>query len=238
MLDGLLPKFCLSSNIWWLSFILRERNFLKIRALEDKWSFFFHFYFFIYFGHDVGHVGSWFPDQGLNPHPLQWKCGVLTADHQESPAKWYLEEPAGGVGGGVLESHLQEKSLPEKASLFCGWQVMLWGVTYSPGKGKILRLSACSTGQGAGLRSPWWPRGPGWGGRQAPEGGTYVYLGLIHIVVRQMLTQHCKAITLQSHFFKNKTISQIKKKKSSHLPSVCESQGNISSSLSCVIWCA
>ena len=25
------------------------------------------------------HVGSWFPDQGSNPHPLQWKRGVLTA---------------------------------------------------------------------------------------------------------------------------------------------------------------
>ena len=24
------------------------------------------------------HVGSYFPDQGLNPHPLCWKCGVLS----------------------------------------------------------------------------------------------------------------------------------------------------------------
>lgn len=29
---------------------------------------------FIYlFGHAVWHVGSWFPEQGSNPYPLQWK---------------------------------------------------------------------------------------------------------------------------------------------------------------------
>ena len=44
--------------------------------------------------------------------------------------------------------------------------------------------------------------GMGW------EAGIYVYLGLIHIVVQQILTQHCKATTLQFHFFKNKTISK------------------------------
>ena len=43
------------------------------------------------------------------------------------------------------------------------------------------------------------PGGLGWG--ESWEGGsrqgTYVYWHLIHIVVRQKLTQHCKAITLQ-----------------------------------------
>ena len=38
-------------------------------------------------------------------------------------------------------------------------------------------------------------------GREVQEGGTYVYLGLIHIDVWQKPTQHCKAIILQ---FKNK----------------------------------
>ena len=43
----------------------------------------------------------------------------------------------------------------------------------------------------------------GWdkeGGREAQEGGdmgTYVYVQLIHFVVQQKLTQHCKAIILQ-----------------------------------------
>ena len=36
------------------------------------------FYLFIYFGRAAWHVRSWFPDQGLNPRPLQWKHRVLT----------------------------------------------------------------------------------------------------------------------------------------------------------------
>ena len=40
-----------------------------------SWSLNFPFFFF---GHTMRHVGSWFPDQGSNPHPVQWKCGVLT----------------------------------------------------------------------------------------------------------------------------------------------------------------
>ena len=46
-----------------------------------------------------------------------------------------------------------------------------------------------------------WDNLTGWGGvgdgREVPEGGTYVYLGLIHIDVWQKPTQHCKAIILQ-----------------------------------------
>ena len=40
----------------------------------------------------------------------------------------------------------------------------------------------------------------GEGGREDQEGrdmGIYVYLQLIHFVVQQKLTQHCKAIILQ-----------------------------------------
>ena len=36
----------------------------------------------------------------------------------------------------------------------------------------------------------------GGGGREAQEGGTYVSLWLIHVVVWQKPTQHCKAIIL------------------------------------------
>ena len=32
----------------------------------------------MFFGHAVWHVGFEFPHQGLNLHPLQGKCGVLT----------------------------------------------------------------------------------------------------------------------------------------------------------------
>ena len=34
-------------------------------------------------------------------------------------------------------------------------------------------------------------------GSEAPEGGMYVYLELIHVVVRQRPTQDCRAIILQ-----------------------------------------
>ena len=32
----------------------------------------------IYLGHTTWRVGSWFPDQGLNPCPLPWRHGVPT----------------------------------------------------------------------------------------------------------------------------------------------------------------
>ena len=38
--------------------------------------------FFFFFGRAAWHVGSWFPNQGLNPLPLQWKHGVLTTGPQ------------------------------------------------------------------------------------------------------------------------------------------------------------
>ena len=31
-----------------------------------------------YFGHTTWRAGSQFPNQGSNPNPLQWQCGVLT----------------------------------------------------------------------------------------------------------------------------------------------------------------
>ena len=36
------------------------------------------FYFIYFFGCTVRLVGSWFPDQGSNPCPPQWKHRVLT----------------------------------------------------------------------------------------------------------------------------------------------------------------
>ena len=36
-----------------------------------------HILFLFLFGCTAWHAGSWFPDQGLNPCPLQWKWGVL-----------------------------------------------------------------------------------------------------------------------------------------------------------------
>ena len=33
---------------------------------------------FLFFAQAIWHAGPEFPDQGLNPQPLQWKCGILT----------------------------------------------------------------------------------------------------------------------------------------------------------------
>ena len=45
------------------------------------------------FGHIMWHVGSYFPNQGSNPHPLLWKHRVLTigppgAQHHPSGENW------------------------------------------------------------------------------------------------------------------------------------------------------
>ena len=64
-----------------------------------------------------------------------------------------------------------------------------------------------------------WAKGVG--GRSERE-GTCVYLKLIHLVVRQKLTQHCKAIILQ-----------LKKKKSDWNDSQAEEFGASDLFLSC-----
>ena len=40
-----------------------------------------------------------------------------------------------------------------------------------------------------------------WDGREVQEGGAYVYIWLIHVVVQQKLTWHSKAIILQLKLF-------------------------------------
>ena len=44
-----------------------------------------NFFLFLIFAHTVWHVGSQFPNQGLNPHPLHWTQGVLTTGPPEKP---------------------------------------------------------------------------------------------------------------------------------------------------------
>ena len=60
-------------------------NYVCVEGLEvDIYSVdfilfhFISFHFIIFFGHAARHVGSWFPNQGLNLSPLQWKLRVLT----------------------------------------------------------------------------------------------------------------------------------------------------------------
>ena len=41
-------------------------------------------------------------------------------------------------------------------------------------------------------------KGVGWGGRrEAQEGGEYVHIWLIHVILQHKITKHCKAIILQ-----------------------------------------
>ena len=53
-------------------------------------------------------------------------------------------------------------------------------------------MGTCCTAQGAQLGALCWP---GWGGgeKEAHEGGVTLYIYLIHFVIHQKLTQHCKA---------------------------------------------
>ena len=73
------------------------------------------------------------------------------------------------------------------------------------------RVGNCCMPQGAQLGALWWLRGVSWGGREAQEVYIYIYilyiyikLWLLHVVVWQKATQHCKAIFLQ---LKNKLAS-------------------------------
>ena len=58
----------------------------KIQIPQSKYFFFQKpdenmehlFFFFFFFGCAAPHVGSQFPNQGSNPHPLQWKRRVPT----------------------------------------------------------------------------------------------------------------------------------------------------------------
>ena len=48
---------------------------------------------FLFFVATPWHVGSWFPDQGSNSHPLQWQhweCGAFTTGPPGSPSCGFL----------------------------------------------------------------------------------------------------------------------------------------------------
>lgn len=44
------------------------------------------FFLYLFIGHTTWHEGSYFPDQGLNHRPLQWKCRILI---REVPAAYF-----------------------------------------------------------------------------------------------------------------------------------------------------
>ena len=71
----------------------------------------------------------------------------------------------------------------------------------------VKQLMGCCTAQGTQLCTLRWPGGVGWGesGQGAQDGGTYVYIWLIHIVIWQILT------TLQSNHPPIKNKKEFKK---------------------------
>ena len=62
---------------WW-----PFRNNVSARCVHESVLFivflFFLFFSFCFLGCSVRHGGSKFPNQGWNPCPLHWECGVLT----------------------------------------------------------------------------------------------------------------------------------------------------------------
>ena len=57
-----------------------SRGVLKTSSLSQRcrWWNSPYLFFFFFSGCPAGHVVSYFPDQGSNPHPLQWKHRFLT----------------------------------------------------------------------------------------------------------------------------------------------------------------
>ena len=51
---------------------------------------FLHFLSCFWVGHAVRLAGSQFPNQGLNPHPWQWKWGVLTTSLPENSPEYFF----------------------------------------------------------------------------------------------------------------------------------------------------
>ena len=80
------------------------------------------------------YVGSWLPNQGLNPHPLHWKVKSQPLEHQESPlhavlniSRWTLEPACLTLNSGSTANLLTTGLLPFCVSifLFIKWGVLL-----------------------------------------------------------------------------------------------------------------
>ena len=67
-------------------------------------------FFFFFFGHVARHVGSYFPDQGLNPRPWQWKIRVL---------------PTGPPGNSHARPFLSIQILIQKHPFLLSWKTLI-----------------------------------------------------------------------------------------------------------------
>ena len=63
-------------------------DWIPSQFLQNLWFwvlFLFVSLFVNFLGCSMQHVGSQFPNQGSNRHPLHWKCGVLPLNHHGRP---------------------------------------------------------------------------------------------------------------------------------------------------------
>ena len=70
-------------------------------------SFFFLSFFFFFFCQSIYRVGSQLPDQGLNPCPLHWNCGVPTIGELGKSPSFHLWSP-------TLQSKLRSPTSGQK----------------------------------------------------------------------------------------------------------------------------
>ena len=77
------------------------------------------FFFFFLFLAAQWRVGSQFPDQGLNLHPLQWEGGVLISGYQGSPWQcffFFFFTIFPSLGTSILQERVLGSSLGDNSS--------------------------------------------------------------------------------------------------------------------------
>ena len=77
----------------------QDSDLMWFMFLKDHPGRAFLFVCFYIFGHAAQHVGYQPPNQGANPHPLHWKCAVLTTG-----------PPGKSCSGGEMQNGCRGKS--------------------------------------------------------------------------------------------------------------------------------
>ena len=72
---------CISKGLF-LTFLFYSIGPFVCLYLSTTLFWLLYLFFLLFFDCALWHVGSQFPNEGSNPHPLQWKGGVLISGHQ------------------------------------------------------------------------------------------------------------------------------------------------------------
>ena len=85
-------------------------------------------------------VLSWFPHQGSNLCPLQWKCRVLTVglpgDSLESVLSWVSKE----LKFGIYSSQVSEKAMATHSS------TLAWKIPWAEETGRLQSMGSLGVG--------------------------------------------------------------------------------------------